>query len=97
MITWTVTKALHGHLEGIAVTEPVTADATLGPPFTAGQRVSGIGGDYTVTSVEKVVTRVRCVTHSAVFPAGWEDGHRSGPLGEQNTTGACAFEPARDR
>lgn len=38
-------------------------------------------------------TWTRCVTHSAVFPSGWEDSHRAGPLGEQNAPGACVFEP----
>lgn len=36
-------------------------------------------------------TWVTCTTHSVKFPAGWEEGHRAGPLGEQNTTGACVF------
>lgn len=38
-----------------------------------------------------VTTWVTCTTHAAKFPAGWEDSHRAGPLGEQNTTGACVF------
>lgn len=35
----------------------------------------------------------RCVTHACIFPAGWEDGHKAGSCGEQNTTGKCVFEP----
>lgn len=55
MITWTLTKKMHGMLAGITVTDTLTADASQPPPFQAqmGQRVAGIGCDYTVVSVER--------------------------------------------
>lgn len=34
---------------------------------------------------------VTCETHAARFPVGFEDGHRAGPLGEQNSTGECVL------
>jgi hypothetical protein len=53
LVTYMVVKQLHGVLEGIEVTEQVSADATLPPPFTAGKRADGMGGAYTVTSVTR--------------------------------------------
>ena len=53
MITWTITKQLHGVLEGIVVTDTMTADASLPAPFAIGRRVRGIGSDFTVLEVTK--------------------------------------------
>lgn len=39
-----------------------------------------------------MTTWVTCTTHAATFPAGWEDEHKRGPLGEQNAAGECHFE-----
>jgi len=53
MVTWTITKRLHGLLDGIVVSDTLTADAALGAPFTAGQVVTGLGCDYTVLAVAR--------------------------------------------
>lgn len=51
--TWTITKRLHGLLDGIVVSDTLTADAALPAPFTAGQVVDGLGCAYTVLAVTR--------------------------------------------
>jgi hypothetical protein len=57
------------------------------------ERVESAMEAATEVAVEDTGTRwVLCTTHSAIFPAGWEEGHKSGPLGERHAPGACKFE-----
>lgn len=53
VVTWTITKRLEGNLDGIVVTEAMTQDASLPAPFTAGQRVNGLGCPYTILEVTR--------------------------------------------
>jgi hypothetical protein len=53
LVKYAFTKRLHGLLEGIEVSDSITVDSRLGQPFTAGQRVSGIGSDYTIVTISK--------------------------------------------
>lgn len=53
LVSYLVVKQLHGVLEGLEVTERTTQDATMPPPFEPGRRVDGLGGAYSVVSVER--------------------------------------------
>jgi hypothetical protein len=52
-----------------------------------------VAPDSRCTDRQQFDMMTRCITHACVFPAGWEDAHRAGGLGEQNAAGACVFEP----
>lgn len=80
---YTITKTLHGDLEGITVTDTVTSSE---PPFTPGQYVNGMGCPYTVVScIPDTLTEM-----TASHPC---DPHGCG--GEHCADGSCAVCSAR--
>ena len=54
MVTWIIVKRLTGGImDGIVVTDRMSADGSLGAPFKAGQFVrSCAGSNYTVVSCD---------------------------------------------